>query len=97
MRLRAEVAADAEQDRHLMSQTSYERCGFSVPMRWRRASGDLARPNHVDQCAERPLMRSEPQPRRLSHAPDLPFVQTCSSHPARVASTIEIGAGIKSP
>jgi hypothetical protein len=32
-RLRAELAADTEQDRHVMSQTSCERCGFPVPMR----------------------------------------------------------------
>src|SRR6266702_1980489 len=30
-RLRAEVAPDAEQDRHVMSQTSRERCYFPVP------------------------------------------------------------------
>jgi hypothetical protein len=29
-----EVAADTEQDRHVMSQTSCRRCGFPVPMRW---------------------------------------------------------------
>ena len=52
-------------------------------MRWRRAGADLARPNHVDQCAERPSMRSEPPPRCLSHAPDLACVQTCSSHPSQ--------------
>ncbi|HSB59368.1 MAG TPA: hypothetical protein VLD66_07160 [Methyloceanibacter sp.] len=80
-----------------MSQTSCERCGFPVPIRWRRAGGDLARPNHVDQCAERPSMRSGPPPRCLSHAPDLACVQTGSSHPARVTSTIEVGAAIKSP
>jgi hypothetical protein len=97
VRLRAEVAADGEQDRHVMSQTSCDRCGFPVPMRWRRAGRDLARPNHVDQCAERPLMRSEPSPRCLSHAFDLACVQTCSSHPVRVASTVEVSAGIKSP
>jgi hypothetical protein len=97
VRLRAEVAADAEQDRHVMSQTSCERCDFPVPMRWRRAGGDLAQPNRVDQCAERPLMRSEPPPSGLSLASYLACVQTCSSHHATVASTIEVGAGIKSP
>jgi hypothetical protein len=80
-----------------MSQTSCERCGFPVPMRWRRAGGDLARPNHVDQCAQRPWMRSEPPLTCLSHAPDLACGQTCSSHSARVTPTIELGAGIKSP
>ena len=80
-----------------MSQTSCERGGFPVPMRWLHAGDDLSRPNHVDQCVERPLMRSEPPPRCLSHSPDLACVQTCSSHPASVAPTIEVGAGIKSP
>ena len=80
-----------------MSQTFCERCGFPVPMRWLHAGGDLSRPNHVHQCAERSLMRSEPPPRCLLHSPDLACVQTCRSHPASVASTIELGADIKSP
>ena len=96
-RLRAEVATDAEQDRHIMSQTSCERRGFPVPMRWLHAGGDLSRPNHGDQCADRPLMRSERSPRCLLHAPDLACVQTCRSRPAGVAPTIELGADIKSP
>ena len=75
-RLRAEVATDTEQDRHVMSQTSCERCGFPVPMRWLHAGGDLSRPNHIHQCADRPLMRSERPPKCLLHSPDLRRVQT---------------------
>ena len=33
-RLRAEVASDAQQDRHIMSRTALERRDFPVPMRW---------------------------------------------------------------
>jgi hypothetical protein len=62
-RLRAEVAADTEQDRHVMSQSPCERRGFPVPMRWLRAGGDLSRPNHIHQSADRPLMRSERPPK----------------------------------
>jgi hypothetical protein len=46
-----------------MSQTSCRRCGLPVPMRWLRAGGDLSRPDHIHQSAERPLMRSERAPK----------------------------------
>jgi hypothetical protein len=42
-----------------MSQTSCERSGFPVPMRWLRAGGDLFRPDSTHQCPDRALMRSE--------------------------------------
>jgi hypothetical protein len=42
VRLRADVAADTKQDRHVMSQTSSERRRFPVPLRWLRAGGDLS-------------------------------------------------------
>jgi hypothetical protein len=96
-RLRAELAADTEQDRHLMSQTSCDRCSFPVPMRWLRAGGDLAQPNRIPQCADRASMRSEHPPKCLMHFADLPYLQTPSSNPASVTSIIELGAGIKSP
>ena len=38
-----------------MSQTSCERCAFPVPMRRLHAGGDLSRPNHAHQRADRPL------------------------------------------
>jgi len=80
-----------------MSLTSCERCGFLVPMRWLHAGGDLARPNSIHQCADRALMRSEHTPKCLLHSADLPYLQTRRSNPVSVTSTIELGAGIKSP
>jgi hypothetical protein len=80
-----------------MSQTSCRRCGFPVPMRWLHAGGDLSRPNHIHQSAERPLMRSERPPKYLLHSPDLACVQTSRWHRAGVPPIIKIGANIKSP
>ena len=80
-----------------MSQTSRERCGFPVPMRWLHAGGDLAQPNGILQCADRTSMRSEHPPKCLPHSADLPYLQTPRSNPASVTSIIELGAGIKSP
>ena len=79
-----------------MSQTSCRRCGFPVPMRWLHAGGDLSRPNHIHQSADRPLMRSERTPKRLLHSPDL---ASCRHRGVRagVPPIIEIGANIKSP
>ena len=57
------MATDTDQDRLVMSQTFCERCGFPVPMRWLHAGGDLARPNHIHQCVDRPLMRQVEQMR----------------------------------
>jgi hypothetical protein len=78
-RLRADVAADTEQDRHVMSQTSCRRGGFPVPMRWLRAGRDLSRPNHIPQSAGRPLMRSERPPKCLLKSPDLGSRKTSSN------------------
>jgi hypothetical protein len=58
-RLRAEVAPDAEQDRHIMSQTSRRPRSFPVPTRWLHAGSDTSRSDHGHQCAERPRMRSD--------------------------------------
>jgi hypothetical protein len=80
-----------------MSQTYYQRCSFLVPMRWLRAGDDLFRPDHVDQCADCPLMRSRHPPRCPLHALRLPCVQACRSPRASVAPTIEVRADIKSP
>jgi len=96
-RLRAELAANTEQDRHLMSQTYCERCGFPGPMRWLHAGGDLSRPNSIHQCADRALMRSDQPPKCLLHSADLLSVQKRRSNPAGITSIIEIGASIKSP
>ena len=96
-RLRAEVAANTEQDRHIMSQTSCERCGFPVPMRWLRAGSDLSRPGHCGRPTVRSLIRSERLPKCLFHASNLACVQIRRPHPVDVTSTLELGAAIKSP
>jgi hypothetical protein len=80
-----------------MSQTSCRRCGFPVPMRWLRAGGDLSRPNHIPQSADRPLMRSERAPKCLLHSPHLACVKTSRWRRAGVPPIIQIGANIKSP
>jgi cytosine/adenosine deaminase-related metal-dependent hydrolase len=54
------------------------------------------RPDHGDQCAERPLMRSERLPRCPLQAPTSP-VHTSRSLRGSVAPTINVGADIKSP
>jgi hypothetical protein len=80
-----------------MSQTSGQRCGFPVPMRWLHPGSDLSPANHIHQRADRPLTRSQRPPKPLSHPADLPCIQTSSWHRASLAPTIELGANIKSP
>jgi hypothetical protein len=80
-----------------MTQTYRERRDAPVPMRWLYAGNDLSRPDHGDQGAERPLMRSERLPRGPLHAPHLACVHTCRSRPGSVAPIIKVGADIKSP
>jgi hypothetical protein len=46
-RLRAEVATNTRQDRHLMSQTASARYGLLVSKRWLRPGGDRSRPDGV--------------------------------------------------
>ena len=46
-----------------MSQTSCERSGLPIPMRWLHAGGDLSQPNHIYQYTDHTLMRSEHQPK----------------------------------
>jgi len=79
-----------------MTQAYCERHDFPVPMRWLYAGSDLSRPDHGDQCAERPLMRSERLPRCPLQAPTSP-VDTSRSLPGSVAPTIKVGADIESP
>ena len=78
-RLRAKVAADPKQDRHIMSQTACERRHVLAPMRWLHAGGDLSRHNHANQRADRPLIRST-RPPRCPLNPSRP-----PSHPIQVA------------
>ena len=79
-----------------MTQAYCERRDFPVPMRWLYAGSDLSRPDHADQCAERPLMRSERLPRSPLQAPHLACPHT-RLLPGSVAPTIKVGADIKSP
>jgi hypothetical protein len=80
-----------------MSQTSCARCRFPVAMRWLNADGNLSRPNTIDHCAVRALMRSEQPPKSLPQSAYLPYVLTRRSNPATITSTIELGGAIKSP
>ena len=80
-----------------MNRTSCERRHFPIPMRWLHAGNDLSRSDHSNQCADCPLMRSKRTPKCPLQVPDLACMQTCRSHPANVAFTIEVGASIKSP
>jgi hypothetical protein len=80
-----------------MSQTSYQRCGFPIPMRWLHAGGALSPPYSIHQCAHRASVRSERSPKRLLHSPELPDLQTRRPNSASATSIIKVGAAIKSP
>lgn len=80
-----------------MSQTSRDRRHFPAPMRWLCAGNDPSRSIHGHQCGERPLRRSNPASKCPLYAHDLACLHLRDSCPACVASTIEVGAGIKSP
>jgi hypothetical protein len=80
-----------------MSQTAREPRTFLVPMRWLYAGNDPSRPDHRDQCPERPLIRSKRTPGCPLQALDLASVPTRRWHPDSVTSTLELCAGIKSP
>ena len=83
----------AEHGRHVMTQAYCERRDFPVPMRWLYPGNDLSRPDHADQCAQPPLVRSEGLPKCPSQAPHL----ACPHIPVASRHTIKIGADIKSP
>ena len=80
-----------------MSQTLRNRCDFLPSMRRLYASGDLAQPNSIRQCADRPLIRSERPLKLLPHSPDLACAQSPSWHRANITPVINIGTNIKSP
>jgi hypothetical protein len=80
-----------------MSQTLRQRRYSPVAMRWLRAGSDPTRSDHGHQYGESLLIHSEHAPRCLLPAPDLACDPIRRSHPACVASTIQVGAGIKSP
>jgi hypothetical protein len=77
-----------------MSQTSCERCGFPIPMRWLHAGGALFPPYSIHQRASG---RSERAPKRLLHSPELPCLRTRTPNCASATSIIKVRAGIKSP
>jgi hypothetical protein len=52
--LRAEVAADPERVRHVMSHTSARR-RFPAPLRWLHAGGDLSQPDFMQSMRPAPL------------------------------------------
>ena len=79
-----------------MSQTSCERCGFPIPMRWLHAGGALSPPYNIHQCAHRAAVRPKRSPKRLLHSPELPYLQTRRPNSASATSIIKVGAGIKS-
>src|ERR1700756_3709446 len=95
-RLRAKLAPDVEQGRHVMTQAYCERRDFPVPTRWLYTGADLSRPDHGDQCAERPLMRSDACRDAHCRLPTSPL-HTSRSLPGSVAPAIKVGADIKSP
>jgi hypothetical protein len=80
-----------------MSRTPCERRHFLVPMRWLRAGDGLFQPNHIDQRANCPLMRSKRPPRCPLPSLSLPRRHACSSPRVSVAPTIEVVASVKSP
>jgi hypothetical protein len=89
-RLRAKLAPDVEHGRHVMTQAYCERRDFPVPTRWLDAGSDLSRPDHGDQCAARPLMRSERLPKCPLQAPHfacphIPIAswRRCTHHPGQ--------------
>jgi hypothetical protein len=86
-RLPAELAANTDQDRHLMSQTFCERCRFPAPMHWLNAGGDRSRPNSIPQCVDRALTRSKHPSKCLLHSTHLPYMPV----------SISPGPSIKSP
>jgi hypothetical protein len=80
-----------------MRRTSSKRYGFPGPMRWLHAGGDLARPGHVDQCADCLLTRPKRPPNCPLHWVTIPRVQACRWRRANIPPVIEVGANVKSP
>ena len=85
------MASDAQQDRHIMSQTTLERRGFPVPMRWPHAGSDLSRPDLRGRRAVRPLIRFKRLLRCLYTLP-IPLRGLSRPHRVAVAPTLQLGA-----
>ena len=80
-----------------MSQTPCKRCHFPLPIRWPRASGDLAQPNGIHQRADCAFMYSKRPPEYLLLSPGIASVHTCRWRQAGIPPIIKIGANFKSP
>ncbi len=96
-RLRAEVAADAEQVRHVMSRTSSARRRFPVPLRWLHAGGDLSQPDSWQSMRPAPVDTLQTQPGTLlplSRPPPRAGMQVASP---QCRASIECAANLKSP
>jgi hypothetical protein len=91
------MAANARQGRHVMTQTPCDRYDLLVLVRWFGSGGSLSRPDDVDQCADRPVMRPESLSKYPGHSPDLSCVQTCRWRRAGVLTKINLRPHIKSP
>ncbi|MGY4623255.1 hypothetical protein ACVWY3_006766 [Bradyrhizobium sp. USDA 4486] len=79
-----------------MTNTACKPCSFPGPICRLHAGSALAQPNGIQQCPDPALMHSEQPPRCPLHAPNLARDPIRRSHPASVASTIEVGAAVKS-
>jgi hypothetical protein len=93
-RLPAELPADTKQDRHLMSQTSCERCSLPVPMRWLHAGSHLSRPNSIHQCVGPRVNTLRTPPPEMPTALCRPLsrhpspILSASRRPSRSAATL---------
>jgi hypothetical protein len=80
-----------------MTQTFRQPRSFPRQWRWLHAGRARSRSNHRHPYGESLPMHSDQAPRCLLHAPDPACNPIRRSHPACAVSTIEVGAGIKSP
>jgi hypothetical protein len=90
------MAANAEQFRHVMTQTFSERYNSRASPSWLHAGGNLSRHNYVDQCTDRPLLRRQHLPKCHCRFPRL-FAQPSRSRRIAIAHTVAAGVKFKSP
>jgi len=91
------MASEAQQDRHIVSQTALVLRDYLVPICWPCAGSDPSRPGDCGRRAMRSLIRSHRLPRRLLYASNLANAPILRPHPVGVTSTFQLGAAIKSP
>jgi len=80
-----------------MSQTPCNRSDCLVPLRWRCPGHDLSRPNNVDQCADRPVIRPEHLSKCPRYSGDLPRLPTHRRRRAAVPLPTDLAAYIEPP